>query len=255
MRRRRILAGTIPLLSAAAGCVGGTGQPRGSPDTATREQPTRTDDRTDSGDGASGSDASTTPAPASDVFAGMDCPGFDETADRTVCYHAVDPSTADVLVGVHPEVFDPNPGDGTVETLVFTLYNRSTRPFLCNPYGWGIERFDDGDWTHVAPDAHPEPLVEVPPEGTYAWELPSAPHPSPREDRRMRLDVALQAGVYAFHVTGWFAAGSNGTVTSTDEPPETRIECVSLFRLDDDVDPSTSGATPRPTATGTVDDG
>lgn len=261
MRRRTFLASSVPLAAAAAGCLGGAGPPGAAPGTGTgaddADPTTPGQGTTDDGAGPAGEPP--TPEQASDVFAGRDCPSFDDSADRTVCYHAVDPSAADVLVGVSPEVFDPDLEDRDVETLRFTLYNRSEWHFHFNHYAWGIERHDEGSWTHVAPDAYPEPLMELPPGGTYTWELPSEPHPSPSPDRYMLLDVALAAGVYAFHVAGTFGAGLRGTRTPTEpptsEPSEERVECVGLFRLDDDVDPGTSGGTPRPTETGTEHDG
>ena len=242
---------SVPLVAAAAGCVGGADAPGGAPGTGSGDADTTTRRHTTSADGSSGSEQPPAPAPASDVFADRDCPSFDETADRTVCYHTADPERADVVLGVHPEVFDPSLRDDDVETLAFTLYNRSGWHFLFNHYAWGIERLDDGEWVHVAPEAYPEPLMELAPGGTYTWELPSAPHPSPGPDHRMLLDVALPAGVYAFHVAGSFGNAAGGTDTPTPDPPGGRIECVGLFRLDDDVDPGTSGGTPRSTETGT----
>ena len=255
MRRRTFIAASLPLVAATAGCVGGAGRPGASPRTGS--------DDPDSTPGTSatteppGSARPPAPATASDVFDEFGCPSFDDAADRTVCYHAVDPTRVDVVLGVDPEVFDPYLEDDTVETLTFTLYNRSDWYFRFNHYAWGIERFEDGEWVHVAPDAYPEPLMELAPGGTYAWELPSEPHPSPGADRSMRLDVALPAGVYAFHVAGSFGPGFDTTEPSTGapqgDPPDERVECVGLFRLDADVDPESSGGTPRETATGTVD--
>ena len=255
MQRRTFIAASLPIVAAAAGCVGGAGRPGASPGTGS--------DDADATPGTStttdppGSARPPAPALASDVFAGFDCPSFDDAADRTVCYHEVDPTRADVVLGVDPEVFDPHLDDDTVETLTFTLYNRSDWHFRFNHYAWGIERLEDGEWVHVAPEAYPEPLMELPPGRTYTWELPSEPHSSPNRDRSMRLDVALSAGVYAFHVAGSFGPEFGTRETSADtptaDPPDGRVECVGLFRLELDVDPEASGGTPRETATGTVD--
>lgn len=200
-------------------------------------------------------DATPAPEPASDVFRDFGCPSFDDSADRTVCYHEVDPSVADVVLGVDPEVFDPDPGGGAVETLRLTLYNRSAWHVHVNPDGWGIERFDDDEWTHVAPEGRNVPLSVLPPGETYTWEIPSRVHPGPYDERYDVLTVALSAGVYAFHVTGSFGGGlgTQGTPTATPaaEPPEDRVELVALFRLHEDVDPGSPGGTPRATETGT----
>lgn len=114
-----------------------------------------------------------------------------------------------------------------------------------------MERFDDSEWVHVAPESHSVSLSLLPPGETYTWKIPSQPHPTPYDERYTVLDVALPAGVYAFHVDGSFGTDLAETDTPTADPPEERVECVGLFRLDDDVDPSSAGGTPRSTETGT----
>lgn len=258
MRRRAFLASSVPLLAGLTGCGSDTGSQGPSPEPGTRDEfPTKTRPPADA-DSPSGSDAALAPDPASDLFADVGCPSFDDSADRTVCYHEVDPSTADVVLGIAPELFDPDDEDGVVETLTITLYNRSDWHFHFNPHGWGIERLDDGEWVHVAPEAIHPLLSVLPPGETHAWEIPSEPHPTPFDERYTVLDVALAAGVYAFHVAGSFGGGlrtpGTPTATPTAEPPEERIECVGLFQLDDDVDPDSPGGTPREAETGTPGD-
>lgn len=234
-------------IAGLAGCLGRTVGPSGR--TTTDAPPTTDEEPT------TDAPASTPPRPASDVFADVECPSFDDSADRTVCYHAVDPAETDVLLTVDPEVFDPGLGDDTVEELHFTLHNQSEWHFQFNPYAWGIERREDDEWVHVAPDAVPEPLTAIPPGSTYTWTMPSERHPTDDPDRTMYLDLALEAGVYAFHVSGFFGIGFDpATATPTAEPPDERVECVGLVRLDDDVDPSTSGEPPKTTATGSRPD-
>lgn len=261
MRRRTFLASSVPALAgiaSLAGCLGEAGSPGTSPAPGTGAGPATTEP-TEPGPSSRTSPptepgVAPAPPPATDVFADIGCPSFVESADRTVCYHAVDPSSADVVLGVDPEVFDPDLGDSTIETLTFTLYNRSEWHFHFNPYGWGIERLEDGTWDHVEPEAVNPLLTVMPPGETHAWELPSQVHPTPRDDDRMVLDVALPAGVYAFHIHGSFGTDLVGTSTPTDEPPEERVECVGLFRLAEDVDPGSPGGTPRATETGTAID-
>lgn len=251
MRRRTFLVASIPPLVGLPGCVGDASSPGTSPEPGAGDTPTGTTEPPKT-------DLAPAPDPATDVFADMACPSFDDAADRTVCYHRVDPSTEDVVLGVGKEVFDPYLRDDDVETLRFTLYNRSDWHFHFNPDGWGIERFDDGRWVHVAPEAHNVPLALLPPGETYVWEIPSQLHPTPFDEWYTVLDVALPAGVYAFHVAGSFGGslgtGRTPTDTPTAEPPDERVECVGLFRLDDDVDPGSSGGTPRETEIGTVVD-
>lgn len=229
MRRRTMLA-SIAALAGTAGCVS-TGESPGEQPTSDSVTPSPTDDHTDT---RTMTETPTSPPDATDVFADFDCPSFDDNADETVCYHAAEAAESDLLLTAEPQVFDPALRDGDVETLEFVLYNRSEWSVSFNPYAWGIERHDDGGgWTHVAPEMHPEPMTEVAPGLTMRWELPSAPHPSPSDDVQS-LSVALDSGVYAFHLT----VGYGGISTETDaSPPEKRVELVALFRVDEGFDP------------------
>lgn len=232
MRRRRFLLASALGLSSVAGCTTNGGA-QGA-DTSTGKSPTTTARTSPPSQTTTGLPV---PEPASGVFDGVECPSFDDAADRSVCYHEVDPAGADVVLSVEPEVFDPSPGDGTVETLEFTMYNRSRWHFHLGPYDWGIERYEDGEWVHVAPDTI-EPLEYALPSGeTNTWELPSAPHPSPMREAWTVLDVALRPGLYAFNLDGSFARGGGGTTTRAGSPPDERVEFVGLFRVERTVDP------------------
>ena len=246
MDRRALLASLTATLAGTAGCVSGE-TPGGRPAFTSTEpepaDPTQSDGptTTDGTDAGTATGESPEPAPASDAFADVECPSFDDRADRTVCYHAAYPAgstgtDADLLLTAEPEVFDPDLDDATVETLEFTLYNRSDWSISFNPYDWGIERRADGGWTHVAPDAVPEPLVAVGPGGTMRWELPSEPHPSP-SDGTYRLRVALDPGVYAFDITVSYGGFAVETATETS-PPDERVELVALFRVERAFDPT-----------------
>lgn len=136
MRRRAVLASSMSLLAGLTGCVSGTGSLGPSSTSETSVTPTETTPEGSSNrDTPPSTDAAPAPDPASDVFADFGCPSFDDAADRTVCYHGVEPSSADAVLEVAPEVFDPNLEGNSVETLWFTLYNRSARHFHFNPDG------------------------------------------------------------------------------------------------------------------------
>lgn len=208
MHRRRLLASLA--VAAGAGCLGRSGGDQLSPAGA----------RTD-----------TTPQvpTASDTFAGISCPEYPD-ADRTVCYHTSTGDT-DAVLTADPEVFDPDDGDNTVETLRFTLRNRGEWTVLVNPHDWAIHRRDGSSWSRVAP-AEPasEPLYSLEPGETLEWGLPERTHPSPGGDETYRVDTSLDPGTYAFSVTGRYD-GTDLTETPSGEPPD-RTAFVALFRLD-----------------------
>jgi len=249
MRRRALLASLAASLTAAAGCLGdGRGGGGGSPpddDTPTgtdggtntrsaTDTPTRdgtdspTDDVTDTPEDPVSE--TPTPPPASDAFDDFDCPDFEDT-DRTVCYHEADPDTDPLVLTAEPEVYDPETGDGSVDTLDFVLYNRTEASVGFNPYDWGIERYDDGEWTHVAPEISPEPWTNLSGGGTFTWSLPTGTDPLAGAERRQPVDVALEPGVYAFHVSVLVEDDSTETPTGGSSGSE-RIELIALFRAE-----------------------
>ena len=246
---RRTLLTSLATLAATAGYVsGGDALTGGSPDSGT---PSPTDAHTDT---RTTTETPATPSDATDVFADFECPSFDDHADEAVCYHAADAAESDLLLTAQPEVFDPYLGDDDVETLRFALYNRSEWPIRFNPYAWGIERYDGGDWTHVAPAAYPEPIVELPAGSTMRWELPSETRPartrpSPTDGDGHRLSVALDPGVYAFHLTVGYGGVSMETPTDAPKPTD-RVELVALFRVEERLDPKSQGTSGRQTETG-----
>jgi hypothetical protein len=194
--RRHVLAAIGGSSLLLAGCTGPGGEP--------------TPDGGDAGDG----DGSPTPTRSADRFAGVTCPSF-AGVDRTVCWHT-DPD-ADLVLEPSTELFEPTT-DG-VETVTFTLRNRTGTVFTLNPYAWAVERFADGEWRHVAPDAHIEPLVDVPAGESYLWRLARETHPTPESDRSLDVVVPVETGRHAFAVDGFLGEG---------ESPE-RVECVALF--------------------------
>lgn len=251
MRRRALLASLATTLTATAGCLS-DGQSAGGgsqTDDLTTDAQSGTDTRTTTD---AGTDATTgagtpedtetpddpvtetpTPPPASDAFADFDCPSFDETA-RTVCYHDAALDDAPLVLTAEPEVFDPETGDDTGETLEFVLYNRSEWSVGFNPYDWGIERYDDGEWVHIAPEMTPLPWMILDSGATFTWSLSTGAHPSPDDERTQPVDVALEPGIYAFHVSVSYG-GVDGTETATEteeRPPEGRTELIALFEVE-----------------------
>lgn len=227
--RRRTYLGTLGSLfsaTALAGCSGVTADgaddaetPAGSP--IPDEPGDSTTTTTDAGTTTDGRQTTTaTDGGTASRFAGEPCPSFESSADRTVCYHAADRSSTDVLLTPSSETFSPTTGDGSVETVTFELANASEKAVKVNPYAWRIERRTDAGWKHVAPDAYPEPLVEIDPGQSYRWVLSVQSHPSPHSERTKQVVQDLQSGVYAFGVDGFVGDAENG-----------RVEWVALFEV------------------------
>ena len=120
------------------------------------------------------------------------------------------------------EVFEPTTGDDTLETITFTLHNRSGGPFGLNPYAWAIERRTTSGWEHVAPDEHVEPWTTVEDDGTYIWRLSVETHPSGDWENHRTLVEDLESGVYAFTIAGSLGGETGGS---------TWVECVVLFEV------------------------
>lgn len=161
-------------------------------------------------------------------FAGEPCPRLKTNVQRTVCWHATDPSTAGRYLEPSTELFQPSPGDDSVETMSFVFHNDADGPVGFNPYNWTIyRRTGEGnsqeDWERVAPEVYPEPWYQLDAGGTYTWELAVEEHPTPNAERIRYPVVDLDDGVYAFAVTVTNEAGPNSG---------SHISTVALFEVD-----------------------
>lgn len=258
---RRALLSTLGLAAAGlAGCVSsgpggsGSGPPEESPVDATPTESTPTDATPTPTETASGF------PPASDAFGDLACPGFDDHADRTVCYHEAAVDEASLVLTAEPEVVDPAADDA--DAVRFVLYNESGATIQFNPYDWDVHRRgEDGEWRHVAPDIHPEPMTSVATGERFTWLLPTsaaAAETTPVGDDRENVQpigVELDAGTYAFSTTVSFVpadreTGDDETATRTGDATATeavdrdaRTELIALFRLESDVE--TVPGTPR----------
>lgn len=204
-RSRRTVLAAVGTSLVSAGCLG-SGPGRG-PVNGNGTDPTPTD-----------GPASTPTATPGGPFADVACPSFTET-DRTVCWHTR-PDDAPVVLEPETTAFEPVADNQTVETVAFTLRNRSEQSFGLNPYAWQLQvRADDG-WRRVAPDQWIEPWDTVAPGETWEWILATRQHPTPSEERVVRVFQDVDDGTYAFAVHGFLGEG-------TDDA--TGIECVALF--------------------------
>lgn len=257
---RRALLSTLGLTAAGlAGCVSdgpagpGSGPPEESPVDATPTESTPTDETPTPTVTASG------PAPASDAFGDLECPSFDDHADRTGCYHDAAVDEASLVLAAEPEVVDPAADDGAA-FVRFVLYNESGATIQFNPYDWDVHRRgEEGEWTHVAPEVHPEPMTSVATGERFTWLLPTGPaagESAPVGDDRENVQpvgVELGAGTYAFSVTVSYVpadreTGDGETATRIGDATATeavdrdvRTELVTLFELESDAEaiPST----------------
>lgn len=214
MYRRTVL---VAIGASTAGCVN-TGAGGSDGRTNTDPNGTGTDQRTP--DGRTTTDGGT-PQDARERFGEYPCPSFAEGTDRTVCWHTVDPESADLYLSVASPVFEPAAGDAS---LPFTLHNDSGVPFGHNPYEWAIKRETEEGWEHVAPDMYIEPWETVPDGETYTWVLRVGEDAttSAGTDRERTLTVTqdLADGVYAFQITGLLEGEAR-----------TSVECVALFEV------------------------
>lgn len=203
MRRRRFIGGAgSAMLAAVAGCISGNDD---EPSTGSEDDGTPTDETPD-GD---------------DPFVDASCPSFSDSADRTVCAHK--DHDADVYPTLSEQVFAPTTGDDSVETLQIQLHNESDSNLGLNPHEWALKRQTDDGWEHVAPEEYIEPWYTVKSGEVYTWLVSVETHPSPSDDRTLSVVEDLDAGTYAFQVTG---------VLEGDADDGPRIECIGLFEVE-----------------------
>ncbi len=215
MRRRRLLA----LLSATtaagvAGCLGDEGttesDPGGTPDSTAGTEPGGTPDATTDG-GPSGDGPSDLPGvpPGEAGF-----PPDADDVDRVVW-------TDDVADQTDQLVLDRAVASTTLPdaSATFTLHNRGDRRFHTNFYDWALYRRENERWNLVAPRFVNQPLMELPPGQSHAWDLSLSSrtpadrglHTSGTDDVSVR---PVGGGTYAFAIDGWFP---EQTATPTHE--------------------------------------
>ncbi|WP_436926567.1 hypothetical protein [Halosimplex amylolyticum] len=203
MHRRTLLASAGGLAAAGlAGCLAdsaGSGSPTDdSSDTATDGDgdgaPTQT--ATDGGTDRS-TDAPTPPHDAP-------FPPDRDDVETVVWFREVsDPDSALVLEHAAASVALPN------AEITFTLRNGTDRPFQTNFYDWALYRWEDGRYHRVAPQAVPEPLMQLAPGESHRWTL--ALDADDRAAARRRSEgtegIAVDpvgGGHYAFAAEGWW---------------------------------------------------
>lgn len=229
MRRRTVLAALSTTALATAGCLDRSEDGSTPTDSSGPGGTDETDTPTGTDDGGP-----TTPTTPTGRFEGEPCPGFSGGVDRTVCYHALGGESTAVWLEPDRELFEPTTGDGEasadaggdaagdgVETITFTLHNESGGSFGLNPHAWRIERRTADGWEHVAPAEHVEPWLTLSDGETYTWRLSVETHPSGNWEHFTTLVENLDAGVYAFAITGH--RGREGGES---------VECVALFEVE-----------------------
>jgi hypothetical protein len=216
MKRRTVLVALGATAAATTGCTArsepGSAPADDSPGPGETDEPA-TADPTD----ANGTETPDTGWPDG-RFADEPCPSFSES-DRTICYHTLDYGS--LWVAPSRAVFEPTPGDGSVETIEFTLHNETSDPFGLNPHAWAMKRRTDDGWAHVAPEAYPEPWLTVEDGETYTWRLGVEEQGSAMAKNLQAITVDLESGVHAFAITGQDESDGGDA-----------IECVALFEVD-----------------------
>lgn len=219
MKRRTVLATIGATTVATAGCLSDAGD-RPNDGTETNTDGTETDDPgTDEPNGTATPGEDTRPTP-DDAFADIECPSFSESADRTVCWHTADLEAEPIYLDTDPAVFEQTPGDDTVESVEFTLYNDSDDAFGLNPHAWAIKRQTDSGWEHVAPEEWVQPWYTVESGETYTWRLSMTERTQAMAERTMAITEDLDDGTYAFQITG---------IVDERSANPTHVECLALF--------------------------
>lgn len=167
---------------------------------------------------STGSPDSTTTAASTDVG----CPSFDGRVETVVCTPDLD--DPDSQMAMQPASAT---GSLPMTSIEFTLANDRDSVFNTNFYAWRLQKYVDGEWYHVVPQAWPEPLMRIDPGGSHAWTLTvhnadleeSIPPVQGTEDLTV---VGLGGGTYAFGATGWFEG----------EDTDAQTAFVTRFSLD-----------------------
>ncbi|MFC7324589.1 hypothetical protein ACFQMF_08355 [Halorubrum rutilum] len=170
---------------------------------------------TDGGDATAGDGGQTTPPDSTQSVpelpedtASDACPSF-ESAERVVCYEAVDPEATPIVLAPESRSVRSDRSTG------FTLRNRSEQRFETNFYHWQLYKRADGDWYYIAPQSWPEPLTPLAAGDEHTWTVTVAngrvgdgDSVEPVEGTESLTLAGLGGGHYAFGADGWFAAGS-----------------------------------------------
>lgn len=187
--------GTLSTL--LSGCLG-SGQSGDSSNDS--EPPTESDSPADTGE----SDA---PAVGDES-----CPPYESDADRTVCSHTADPSSASVLLEASPvrtTLADGQPS----EEITLTFTNRTGSEIGFNPNSWYVWQQTGGEWQELEQEWTGHGKVTVAAGETHTWsfvEAVSAIQPEPQFD----------AGRYA------------ATIHVPAPEGDGEIACVALLELE-----------------------
>lgn len=139
------------------------------------------------------------------------CPSFADDA-TTVCAHD---ASGDEPVGFTASARTLAP----MNSIAFELTNRSNNSLGMNPYQWTVYRRRDDDWTHVAPDAYPEPWLQLDPDETHEWTLTLGDGGGAANES---IELSLESGIYAFVKPCRIETGDDAG----------SYECVAVFRVE-----------------------
>lgn len=186
--RREVLALLAGIGGAAlAGCVDDGDPSTDSPGTGPRNDP---------------DDADPIQSHLPDESFPSDCPAY-ETVDRVICYDAIEP--ADVPAHLEPGTREVGDGD----SIDFTLHNDSESVLHSNFYNWRLDKRVEGNWYHVDPMGHDDPLMGIDPGGSHTWTLTvdnggvEAGGPLPSSSGTEDVTVGgLGGGQYVFRAKG-----------------------------------------------------
>jgi hypothetical protein len=120
-------------------------------------------------------------------------------ADRVVV--AAGDGNPPVRLTAERDVLRIDPTDDAVETLTFTLVNRSSGQVSFDPGAWRLYRQTTDEWEPQHAPERDGPAVGLDASETFRWVLAPRPHPSPNEPGRKDVTAELASDRYAFAVT------------------------------------------------------
>lgn len=192
--RRRALLSTVGI-GLLTGCIADD-TPGGTDTTRPTAEPTT--DRPTATTTATSHDVGVVPAEAAG-------PPWGDDVKRVVSWTEVTDET--------PIALRPATQAASLPTATFdvTLTNETDVRFDTNFYGWRVWKRVDGGWSHVAPQAYPEPLTPLGPGESHTWVVTvdnTQPDDGTTDGMSGKDSVTLSdldSGTYAFTIDGWFA--------------------------------------------------
>lgn len=153
-----------------------------------------------------------------------ECPQFTDGI-QTVCYQDIEGNEPLVYLEPSKTTYQPL-GIGSVDPIIFTLYNNTDGIVQFNPYSWEVHEHTGGQWELVAPEGlRPQPLFLLQPGKRFTWGLSPTQQNTAAVDRPLTLQ--LSNGTYAFTIRASAPSRKeNGAETSKESEKPESPDCL-----------------------------